>query len=247
MRIITNDKIVKRNAAIGKYATIAGLVVLVGGVVVSYLLQSQNNQDMAYQWIPFATLIIGFILSNVGTYYMNRFGHDPRPDTVLEGALKGFDDKYRLYNYYLPGYHFLVSPTGIYSITPKAQAGAVEWDGKRWKHKNSNILLSIFGQDNLANPNAEAAADADNIAKFLSKKVGGDVPPVQSLIVFTNPKAVIQGEQPPLPTLHVKQLKEHLKKQPKGGSKDGSGGGPGKHMVTLSSEQLNKLDEALGL
>jgi Nuclease-related domain len=247
MRIITNDKIVKRNAAIGKYATIAGLVILVGGVAVSYLLQSQNITDVVYQWIPFATLIIGFILSNVGTYYMNRFGREPRSDTVLEGALKGFDDKYRLYNYYLPGSHFLVAPTGIYAITPKAQAGAVEWDGKRWKHKNSNILMSLFGQDNLANPNAEAAADADNIARFLSKKVGGDVPPVQSIIVFTNPKVEIKGDAPPLPTLHIKQLKEHLRKMPKASAKDGSGSGPGKQLVTLNAEQLSKLDETLGI
>src|SRR5690348_14839638 len=106
MRLITNEKVVKRNAAIGKYATIAGLVILIGGVVVSLNTQTSNNP--AYQWIPLGTLIVGFILSNVGTYYMNRFGREPRSDTALDGALKGFDDKYRLYNYYLPGSHFLV-------------------------------------------------------------------------------------------------------------------------------------------
>lgn len=245
MRLITNDKLVKRNAAIGKYATIAGLVILVGGVVVS--LNTQAQTDPTYQWIPLGTLIVGFILSNVGTFYMNRFGREPRADTALEGALKGFDDKYRLYNYYLPGSHFLVGPTGLYAITAKAQSGAVEWDGKRWKHKNANVLMSLFGQDSLANPNAEAASDADSIAKFLAKKVGGDIPPVQSIIVFTSPKVTIQAEATPIPAVHLKQLKEHLRRLPKQSSKDASGGGPGGRTGTLTAEQLVKLDEAIGV
>jgi hypothetical protein len=160
----------------------------------------------------------------------------------LESALKGFDDKYRLYNYYLPGSHFLVAPTVLYAITPKAQAGEVQWDGKRWKHKNANVLMSIFGQDSLANPNAEAASDADSIAKFLAKKVGGDIPPIQSVIVFTSPKVNIQADAPPIPAVHLKQLKEHLRRVPKQSTKDGAGARSG----TLTAEQLAKLDEVIG-
>ena len=233
MRLITNDPLIKRNSTIGKYATTAGLVVLLGGLVISFY----GRDNATLQLVPFFTLLIGFVLSNLGIYYTNRYRREPRSDKAISNALKGFDDKYHLYNFYLPVPHCLIAPTGIYALTPKFQAGTVQWDGKRWKHKNANLFLSLFGQEGLANPNAEAAADADSLAKFLAKKVGGDLPPVQSIIVFYNEKASIEAENPPIPALHAKQLKEYLRKQGKGTGKQ----------PTLTPEQITKLDQALGL
>jgi hypothetical protein len=235
MRLVTNEPLIKRNATIGNYATTAGLVVLVGGLIVSFY--GRDNTSAVVQMIPFFTLLIGFILSNLGIYFKNRYGREPRSDVALSAALKGFDDKYHLYNFYLPAPHCLIAPTGVYAITPKFQSGVVQWDGKRWKHKNANVFLSFFGQEGLANPNAEAAADAESLAKFLAKKLGGDIPPVQSLIVFYNDKATIEAENPPIPTLHAKQLKEYLRKLGKGSSRQ----------PTLTPEQIAKLDEVLGI
>ncbi|MBM4422011.1 MAG: hypothetical protein FJ030_01300 [Chloroflexi bacterium] len=229
MRLITNEPLIKRNAAIGKYAASAGLVVLVGGLVVSFT--ARDNPQL--QLVPFYTLIVGFILSNVGIYFANRFVREPRADKTIEAALKGLDDKYHLYNYRLPAPHVLIGPSGIFALVPKFQAGEVIWDGKRWNHKGSNFILSLFGQESLANPNAEAAAEASRVANALGKKIGGDIPPVQAIIVFYNPKVAIQAENPPIPALYVKQLKDFIRKLPKG--------------PTLSAEQIEKLDGALGL
>ena len=252
MRTLTNQPLVKRNAMIGKYATIGGLVILVGGVVVS--LNSQTQNDPLFQTIPFITLIVGFILSNVGTYFMTRFVREPRADQAFEGALKGMDDRYHLYNFYNVGAsHLLVTPAGLFAIIPKFQKGKVTWDGKGWKHPGGNFFLSLFGQENLGNPNAEAASDADRIAKFLAKKVGGDIPPVQALIVFYNPSTTIEADNPPIPTVHVKQLKDYLRRLGKPAQKDGGGGKPpigsigGKRSLTLTPEQIAKLDEAIGI
>jgi hypothetical protein len=116
----------------------------------------------------------------------------------------------------------------------------VQWDGKRWKHKNANFFLTFFGQEGLSNPNAEAAADAESIAKYLAQKVGGEIPPVQSIIVFFNDGVTIEAENPPIPALHVKQLKEYLRKNVKGNTlKDTTG------RKTLSAEQIAMLDEVL--
>ena len=245
MRLLTNDPLVKRNSTIGRYAMTGGLAVLVLGLIVSFF----GKDNPALQLVPFVTLLIGFGLSNVGIYFSNRYGREPRADKALTAALKGFDDKYHLYNFYLPGPHFLVAPTGIYALTPKFQSGVVQWDGKRWKHKNANVLLTLFGQEGLANPNAESAADADNIAKFLVKKVGGDLPPVQPVIVFYNDKVTIEADNPPIPALHAKQLKEYFRKIGKGpaalSAPESGGGGPAAR--TLSPAQISKLDEALKL
>lgn len=251
MRLVTNEPLVKRNATIGRYGSAAGLVVLVGGLIVSFY----GRDNPLLQTVPFVTLVIGFLLSNAGIYFTNRYGRNPRADTTLAGALKGFDDRYSLYNYYLPAPHFLITPNAIYSVTAKHQSGVVQWDGKRWKHKNANFFLTFFGQEGLSNPNAEAAADADNVAKYLAQKVGGDIPPVQPLIVFFNDKVEIEGENPPIPALHVKQLKEYLRKTKGGGAKDKDSGGSKEQAVTkepgtrktLTNDQVDKLDEALKL
>jgi len=236
MRLVTNEPLVKRNATLGRYGTTAGLVVLVGGLIISFY----GKDNPTLQLIPFVTLLLGFLLSNAGIYFTNRYGREPRADKTLSGALKGFDDRFSLYNYYLPAPHFLITPSAIYSITAKHQSGVVQWDGKRWKHKNANFFLTFFGQEGLSNPNAEAAADAENIAKFLANKVGGEIPPVQSLIIFFNENAKIEGENFPIPAMHVKQLKEYLRKTPKGTLPKETGG-----RKTLTNEQVEKMDEVL--
>jgi hypothetical protein len=229
MRLVTNEPLIKRNAAIGKYAATAGLIILIGGLAVSFF--GRDNPQL--QLIPFYTLIIGFVLSNIGIYFSNRFVREPRADKTIEAALKGLDDKYQLYNFRLPAPHVLICPSGIFALVPKFQAGVVVWDGKRWKHKGANILLSLFGQEGLADPNAEAAAEANGVARYLAKKIGDDVPPVQAIVVFYNPNVTIEASNPPIPALHTKQLKEHIRKLPKG--------------PTLTAEQIAKLDEALSL
>jgi hypothetical protein len=72
------------------------------------------------------------------------------------------------------------------------------------------------------------------------------------LIVFYNPNAKVEANDPPIPALHVKQLKDHLRSLGKGAakSKDGQGGGgdPGsKRRGTLSPDQIARIDQAIGL
>lgn len=240
MRLVTNDPLIQRNASIGKYATIGGLGILVVGLIINFY--TQNNPSLVV--IPYISLLLGFILSNAGMYFSNRYGREPRSDVALSNALKGMDDKYQMYNFYLPGSHFLVSPNGLYSLTPKFQSGVVQWDGKRWKHKNANFLLTFFGQEGLANPNSEAAADANAIAKYLAKHVEGNVPPVQPLIVFYNDNVQIEADSPPIPAVHVKQLKDFMRRVPKAPLSDNGGSGGSR---TLTSVQIAQLDKALKL
>ena len=227
MRLITNEPLIKRNAAIGKYCSIGGMLVLIGGLVVSF------RQEPEWQYIPFITLIAGFIMSNVGIFFINRYGRPLRSDQALDNGLKGFDDRYHLYHYRTPAPHVLICPAGIFVIVAKFQGGAVTWDGKRWAHKGRSFLLNFFGQEGLGNPNAEAAADAEALSKFLAKKVGDNVPPVQAFIVFYNPEVSVEAGDAPIAALHIKQLKEYVRKLPKG--------------PTLANAQIAELDKALGL
>jgi hypothetical protein len=84
MEVYIKRGYVERRAQIGKWASLLGLVVLGGGFLISL-----RNPGLFI--ISFGTLILGFLLSNVGIYYANRYARPDRPDVVLAQALKGFD------------------------------------------------------------------------------------------------------------------------------------------------------------
>ena len=84
MRIIKNEKIIKRNAKIGSIVTILSLVILGGGMYITF-----TNPELLN--ISVIALLVGFILSQVGIFFTTRWGRRPRPDELLDQALKGLD------------------------------------------------------------------------------------------------------------------------------------------------------------
>ena len=96
MRDIPNITHIKRSRRIGQYTSITGLVVLVGGLVYSFLQNANVDPEATVNpiadplaYIPFVTLFIGFVLSNVGICFSNRYVRPPVPHISLEKALKG--------------------------------------------------------------------------------------------------------------------------------------------------------------
>ena len=77
MKIITNEKLIKRNARIGSIANTAGLLILVGVMILSFM----NPNFFNLYWIG---LFLGFALSQIGIFYRNRWGRQPRPDELLD-------------------------------------------------------------------------------------------------------------------------------------------------------------------
>ena len=75
-------------AWLGKYASLIGLGVLAIGLFSSF--------KPEYTYISFGCLVLGFILSQVGTYNATRFSRSPRQHERLERVLKGLDDPVRI-------------------------------------------------------------------------------------------------------------------------------------------------------
>jgi len=216
MNIATNEKLVKRNKRIAQIASISGLVVLIGGMVISFQRQDLLN-------ISFASLIAGFILSQIGIYFTNRWGRSPRPDELLNQALKGLDSKYALYHYLTPVSHLLVGPAGVWILMARHQRGTVSVDKGRWRHSGGGFVqayLKLFGQEGLGRPDLEMQNEIENLKKFLEKKMpeGNSLPDIRAALVFTNDQVNIQirdEETPPAPTLQLSKLKEFIRKTAK--------------------------------
>lgn len=234
-RVIDNEKLIARNTQIGRYASGAGLVVLLGGLVFSFL---QRENDALY-WVPLVTLLIGFLLSNVGIYYANRFVRSPRAHESIANALKGLsNDEYDLYNYYFPAPHVLLAPSGIYTFVTRFQSGEVVWNSRRKRidHKGASLFRSIFGQEGMGDPFREALADKEGMENYLRQRLNTDeIPPVHPVVLFIDPKADVE-EMPeaPVPVLTVKNLKQTLRNASRAER-------------VLDIDEIDALEEAIGL
>ncbi|MBI3761790.1 MAG: NERD domain-containing protein [Chloroflexi bacterium] len=213
MRLVTNAKLIKRNSYIGNYAGLAALGVLLLSLAIPFV-----TRDPSFQFLQLIALLGGIMLLNVGTYFRNRWVGPPRPDEALDAALKGLDERHVLYHYRLPASHVLAAPSGVYALVTKWHSGAITYKDGKWKHPGHTWLMSLVGQEPLGNPVAEAGAEIDALSKFLEKRLAEFAVPVQGIVVFTNNRATVAADSPPLPILHAKQLKEYIRRQPKGPS-----------------------------
>jgi hypothetical protein len=213
MNIIKNETLIKRNARIAKYTMFAGLLVLAGGMFASF-----RFPDKVY--ISLGALMGGFLLSQIGIFFTNRWGRRPRPDEHLDQALKGLDKKYTLFHYTTPVPHLLVGPAGLWILLPFHQGGTITFEKGRWRQRGGNLYLKLFAQEGLGRPELEVGAGFERIHNYLEKKLAEDeMPTIQSALVFTNPKVVIDistEANTPAETLPVSKLKDLMRKSAKG-------------------------------
>jgi hypothetical protein len=212
MKIIKNEKLIKRNATIGNWTSLAALAVLGGGMYISF----KRQELFVYSLIA---LLVGFTLTQIGMYMGNRFGRSPRPDEKLDAGLKGLQNEFVMYHYTTPASHLLVGPAGVWVVMPYHQRGQVEFKKNRWQIKGGGFLqgyMRIFGQEGLGRPDIEIDGELRSLNKYLSKKMDeSQLPEIKALMVFTNDDVEINGEDAPVPALKLKQVKDFMRQKAK--------------------------------
>ena len=208
MQNVLNEARIERGARIGKIATFAGLGFLGVGLVISLVLQASS-----LIWISFVCLLLGLLVSTIGTMNMNRWVREPRADQALVQALKGFDDRYRLYNYYLPAPHVLLSPLGLTVITALGQDGVIRFeDGKFQRNFSLLRVLRFMAEEGMGKPFSEADGQMEAVQKLLDEEGLGDKVDIQNVVLFYNPRAELQVSAPPRPVTNTKGLKKAIRK-----------------------------------
>ncbi len=213
MNIYTNEGLVRKNARIAQLAMGGGLAILFGGMILTFM-------SSQYFYLSMGALILGFILSQVGIYFSNRFGKRPRPYEILNRALKGLDNKYSIYHYLSPTSHLLLGPAGIYVLIPHSQSGRISFSGGRYRQKGGSLYLKIFAQESLGRPEIEVSAETDKIKKFIETSLEADhTPPVRGILVFTHPNVeLIEPEDEsdiPAAMVTADKLKDLIRKSAK--------------------------------
>ena len=216
MKIVANNKMIRRNKRIGNFTTIGSLVVLGLGLYVSFTAQTSDG----FTW-SMVCLILGFLMSQVGIFFGNRWGRSPRPDELITNALKGLDDKYILYHYMTAVSHLLVGPAGVWILLPFQQQGSITYDPakKRLNQKGGNWYMKLFAQEGIGRPDQEVTSSIDELNKFIKKE--GEVPGLpepEAVVVFVHPKSNVNAGNAYFPALHVEKLKDfirgHAKREP---------------------------------
>ena len=211
MKVITNEKLIKKYSNLGKYLNIGAIAVLFGGMAISWL-----RIDLFY--LAMIALLAGFILSQVSIFFINRWGRRPRPDERITASLKGLTNDYTLYHYNTPVSHLLVGPAGVWTILPYFQRGTITYEKNRWKQRGGGLglaYLKVFAQEGLGRPDLDSKSDIDKLTEFFTQAMGTEIPEVKSVLVFTDKRADLQVEGAPIPTMAAEDLKEFIRKQAK--------------------------------
>ncbi len=212
MRIVKNEKLIKRNAKIGQYTSLGALVVLAAGMYISL-----RRQDL-FIYAIFA-LVLGFGMTQVGMYFANRWGRSPRPDEQLTKALKGLPGDTVLYHYVTPVPHLLVGPAGIWILQTYHQRGKVTYWRNRWRLSGGGFMqtyMRIFGQEGIGRPELDIARETDSLKRYLSKSMEEqEIPEIHSALVFTSDEMEVDTDGAPSPALKLKQLKEFVRQRAK--------------------------------
>ncbi len=226
MRVNTNDKLIERQSKIARYATFGGLAILLASLVTSFT----GNFPI---FVAYALLFVGFALAYVGAILANKWIKEPRADHALTKALKGFDNKFHLYNYLLPASHVFLTPTGLLIFRVKSNDGKITCVNDNWTTPfRWSRLFGGMGQDPLGNPARDLREDVAKMKKFLADKVeGAAMVPVDGYVVFSDPHAELLIENCSAPIVRVEDLKDTLRKAKRG--------------PVLQPKLLDDLDHAL--
>jgi hypothetical protein len=210
---ITNEKLIKRNAKIGQFTSLGALVVLGIGLYITFKMPTKFSFSLA-------ALLIGFLMSQIGINFTNRWGRNPRQDDIIDKSLKGLGKEYTIYHYVTPVSHLLTGPAGIWTINPHYQSGTVIYEKNRWRVKGGGFLQSymrLFGQENIGRPDLETETEIASAKKYLTRVLpeGTEVPEIKAALLFAHPKVELNVAEAPIPAFTPKDIKDFLKEKGK--------------------------------
>lgn len=219
-QIVTNTPLVERNSRLGRWITTGSLIVILAPLAITFpaLFSGRNEIPTDQLFILYGALILGLVLSNVGGYFLNRWGF--KYYESVGNGLKGTDKKFRLYNYSLPVNNVLLTPYDVTVLLLKNMDGQIYASPKGWR-SNVNLLrfLRWFSTEQLGDPTKELEDQKTKLLEFIHDRLGDTFnPPIEGLIVFTNPRAQVQITNVDLPVVILNSSEDALKnalKKPK--------------------------------
>jgi hypothetical protein len=237
MHVVVNEKLISTRVKIASAAHLAALAVFAVGLFISW-----SNPEPTYEQMAgaYAAIIVGLILYNVGQMFLRRFGPRSRAEGVLARTLKGLDRRYTLVAFpstKLPDYT-LVGPAGIQVIVTRPHDGAISYRAGNWvRDAGSGLkrLSSLFGGTPFGDPTKDVEKGIARVRERLEKAgiEPGKQPPIDGVIVFTNPNAKLRIDGSTYPVTTLKGLRNNVR------------GGKGQRERALDDRSAGRVVQAL--
>lgn len=208
MQLVANQQLVKNRVRLGIGFHLAALGVFAAGLLLS--LQTDTSRELPLT--SWGAILAGLALYSLGQTQLRRWGPRNRQEEPLGQAIRGLDDRYKLYAFLsssLPDY-ILVSPAGVHVLVVRQDAGQVACVRDQWRKVGASRLGSLFGQG-LGKPSADAARQLQRVRAILDAAGLQDVP-TASVIVFTNPKVQLRVEGCSATVTRLRELKDVVRR-----------------------------------
>jgi len=208
MRTTTDEEMIARGGRVGQIGIFIGVAMAGAGLLVSFT---------PWKVITVVLVVLGVVMYTIGNRQTSHAAREPRLGQQLVEALKGFDDRYHLYNHVLPGDHVLLTPHGLFVLVVKGVDGRVRCFKDKWVRDLSlGRLLRFFREESLGNPTKEARRQVEKVQKHIEERSPEADAEVQGLVVFANPEARLEVTGASLPILPLRRLKAHIRKASQG-------------------------------
>lgn len=231
MKLVINEKYIKRNKLIGQITTFGSLAILAIGLMFAF------SKEMSKILYSYGALIVGFILSQVGMSYTSRFGRSPRFDEIFSSMFEKLRHDYSFFVYSSPLPMVLIGPCGIWIPVPLQAAGKISYSDGKWRQQGGNFMMKLIGQEGLGKPEAEIKSNTEILQKYLQSQgiASEELPPIRHIMVVVL-KSTELGDvtEAPIPVVHLTDLKRYIRREDRENC-----------TTPLSEEQLGKLNEVM--
>lgn len=239
MRVMINERRVRRNRKIAQYTFFGTMAVLVLGLIIPNA--APSNSILVFTMLIVLPIALGatFFSIRMANSWLRR----PYPEEVLAPALKGISNRSVIYHYWLPARHVLIMPQGILSFTILPQEGFFSIEGETFRRSGGLFrkFLNYFRQDTVGTPFHDAVKDAQKVQAVIAKAAPDANVTVQPVIVFTSPASDIEVTDPVIPVVHADNkkrpsLKSYLRELKKK-----------QDVPFLDAEQITALERLIGI
>ena len=207
MQLVANQQLVRNRVRIGLGFHLGALAVFAIGLAISLSVDTTRELPLT----AWAAIIFGLVLYSVGQTQLRRWGPRNRQEEPLGQAIRGLDDRYKLYAFIsssLPDY-ILVSPAGVSVLIVRNETGDVSCKSDQWRKAGGRFSV-LFGPG-LGNPSADAARQLQRLRRLLDQ-AGLDNVPSSAVVVFTNPKVQLRIEGCSATVTRLRDLKDVLRR-----------------------------------
>jgi hypothetical protein len=210
MQTYSNVNSILRQGKAGRIVMYVGLAISAGAVVLVF-------RDPTMFFPALIAVIVGTVLSQVGGIFYGRFGRSPRLDEVLLSGLKGLSEEYTIFQHYLRVENTLITPAGIFALSPQLEEGKIEYVDGAWRQTaERRFPIRRMATKKLKSVEADAEALSRKLKRQMQLEFPDRALDIQPMIVFLHHNADISAGESPVPATHLKKMKSALRQLSKG-------------------------------